>query len=86
MREVVSTGLYAEKSSKADAPVVMEYPLRLECKLVQMQETSSGYRIVGEIVNTWQTNLFWNHCQNSQDKNKPPGQLCSGGVKVKYRF
>ena len=52
MREVVCTGLYAEKSSKADAPVVMEYPLRLECKLVQMQETSSGYKIVGEIVNT----------------------------------
>ena len=30
----------------------MEYPVTLECKLVQVQETSSGYRIVGEIVNT----------------------------------
>lgn len=46
------SGLHAEKSSKVDAPVVMEYPVTLECKLVQMQETSSGYRIVGEIVNS----------------------------------
>ena len=38
--------------SKVDAPVVMEYPVTLECKLVQVQETSSGYRIVGEIVNS----------------------------------
>ena len=46
------SGLHAEKSSKVDAPVVMEYPVTLECKLAQMQETSSGYKIVGEIVNT----------------------------------
>lgn len=44
--------MHAEKSSKVDAPVVMEYPVTLECKLAQMQETPSGYRIVGEIVNT----------------------------------
>ena len=45
------TGLHAEKSSRVDAPVIKEYPLTLECKVVEIQEQPYGLRVLGEIVN-----------------------------------
>ena len=45
------TGLHAEKSSRVDAPVITEYPLTLECRVVEMQEQPYGLRVLGEIVN-----------------------------------
>lgn len=45
------TGLHAEKSSRVDAPVIQEFPLTLECKVVEMQEQPYGLRVLGEIVN-----------------------------------
>ena len=47
----VRTGLHAEKSSRVDAPVIKEYPLTLECKVVEIQEQPYGLRVLGEIVN-----------------------------------
>ena len=32
------TGLHAEKSSRVDAPVVLEWPLTLECRVAEIQE------------------------------------------------
>ena len=34
-----------------DAPVITEYPLTLECKVIEMQEQPYGLRVLGEIVN-----------------------------------
>ena len=45
------TGLHAVKSSRVDAPVITEYPLTLECKVIEMQEQPYGLRVLGEIVN-----------------------------------
>ena len=45
------TGLHAEKSSRVDAPVIAEYPLTLECEVVEMQEQPYGLRVLGRIVN-----------------------------------
>ena len=45
------TGLHAEKSSRVDAPVITEYPLTLECEVVEMQEQPYGLRVLGKIVN-----------------------------------
>lgn len=44
------SGLHAVKSEKVDAPVIEEYPLTLECKVLEIQEQSYGPRILGEIV------------------------------------
>ena len=46
----VRTGLHAVKSDKVDAPVIEEYPLTLECKVVEFQEQPYGLRVLGEIV------------------------------------
>ena len=44
------TGLHAVKSEKVDAPVIEEYPLTLECKVVEFQDQPYGLRVLGEIV------------------------------------
>lgn len=45
------SGMHASKSSRVDAPVVEEYPVTLECKVAELQDTSCGFRVLGEIVN-----------------------------------
>ena len=45
------TGLHAVKSERVDAPIITEYPLTLECKVVEMQEQPYGLRVLGEIIN-----------------------------------
>ena len=45
------TGLHAHKSSRVDAPIIEEYPLTLECRVVEMQEQPYGLRVLGEILN-----------------------------------
>ena len=44
------SGLHAVKSEKVDAPIVEEFPLTLECKVVECQNTVYGFRVLGEIV------------------------------------
>ena len=46
------SGLHAVRSEKVDAPVVEEFPLTLECKVVECQHTVYGFRVLGEIVGT----------------------------------
>ena len=45
------SGLHAEKSERVDAPVIAEYPLTLECTVVEMQDQPYGLRVLGKIVN-----------------------------------
>lgn len=45
------TGMHAIKSKNVDAPIIDEYPLTLECKVVEMQHQPYGLRVLGEIVN-----------------------------------
>ncbi len=45
------SGLHAVRSTRVDAPVVTEFPLTLECKVVECQHTVYGFRVLGEIVN-----------------------------------
>ena len=44
------SGLHAVRSEKVDAPVVTEYPVTLECKVVEFQDQPYGLRVLGEIV------------------------------------
>ncbi len=45
------TGLHAVKSERVDAPVITEYPITLECEVVEMQNQPYGLRVLGRIVN-----------------------------------
>lgn len=44
------TGLTAAKSLKVDAPIVNEFPLTLECKVVEARDEVYGFHVIGEIV------------------------------------
>ena len=45
------TDLQARKSDRVDAPVIEEYPVTLECEVVEMQDQVYGLRVLGKIVN-----------------------------------
>lgn len=44
------SGLTAVKSEKVDAPIVEEFPLTLECRVVECQDQPYGLRVLGEIM------------------------------------
>ena len=44
------SGLTVVKSKKVDAPVVQEFPLTLECKVVEDKMEVYGHHVLGEIV------------------------------------
>lgn len=51
--KVQKAGWTATKGEKVDAPVFDQFPLTLECEIIEMEQTSVGeLRVVGEIVNT----------------------------------
>lgn len=45
------TGLHASRSERVDAPIIAEYPLTLECEVVEMQMQPYGLRVLGRIIN-----------------------------------
>lgn len=53
------SGLHAVKSDKVDAPIVDEFPLTVECKVVEAVQTGYGFRVVGEVMGILaEENLF----------------------------
>ncbi len=44
------SGLTAVKSEKVDAPVVTEFPLTLECRVVEAKQEVYGFHVIGEIL------------------------------------
>ena len=44
------SGLHAARSEKVDAPIIEEFPLTLECRVVSDTMEVFGHHIVGEIV------------------------------------
>lgn len=45
------SGLTAEKSALVDAPVILEFPLCLECEFVEYQTNKFGVGVIGKVVN-----------------------------------
>ena len=45
------SGLHAVKSEHVDAPVVQEFPVTLECRIVRMESDDGALRVMGEIIN-----------------------------------
>ena len=46
-----NSGYHATKSSKVNAPIIDEFPLCMECELVEIVETENMFAVVGKIVN-----------------------------------
>ena len=50
--KIEKSGVHIVKSKNIDAPIIEEFPLTLECKVVDIQEELGDYRVVAEIINT----------------------------------
>ena len=42
------SGLHAVRSERIDAPVITEYPITLECQVIEMQSQPYGLRVLGK--------------------------------------
>lgn len=50
--KATASGLTFTKSEFVDAPVIEEFPLTMECKVVAVQDWEGEKRFIGEVVNT----------------------------------
>ena len=50
--KIEKSGVHITKSKNIDAPIIEEFPLILECKVVDIQEELGDYRVVAEVINT----------------------------------
>ena len=46
-----NSGLTATKSSLVDAPIINEFPICMECELIEYQDNPYGIGVVGKVVN-----------------------------------
>jgi flavin reductase (DIM6/NTAB) family NADH-FMN oxidoreductase RutF len=51
VNKIEKAGFHAVKAEHVDAPLFEEYPLTLECRVVEMADDSDGYLLTGETVN-----------------------------------
>ena len=49
--KIAAAGLHPVKGQAVDAPLFEEYPLALECRVIEMAPGPGGIRVVGEVVN-----------------------------------
>lgn len=49
--KIARSGVHIAKSKFVDAPLIEEYPLTLECRVVSIEEALGEVRIVGEVIN-----------------------------------
>ena len=59
--KIEKAGVHVTCSGFVDAPVIDEYPLTLECKVIEMQEALGEMHVVGEVVNMQPTSRYWMH-------------------------
>ena len=46
------SGLHEVKSSHVNAPIIEEFPITMECELLEIVQTENLHAVVGKIVNT----------------------------------
>lgn len=49
--KIEKAGVHVTRSEFVDAPVIDEYPLTLECKVIEMREVLGEMHVAGEVVN-----------------------------------
>lgn len=50
--KIKKAGVHVIRSEFVDAPIIEEYPLTLECQVVELTEQFDKVRVVGKVVNT----------------------------------
>ena len=66
------SGLTAVRSEKVDAPVIQEFPLTLECRVVEDKMEVYGHHILGEIVGVLADEDVLDEAGNVERKSSTP--------------
>ena len=51
VNKIEKAGVHVEKSQFVDAPVISDYPLVLECEVVEMRPVEEDFQVIGRVVN-----------------------------------
>lgn len=51
INKIEKVGFHAVKSEHVDAPVITEYPVTLECEMIDLADDGGEYRLIGRVVN-----------------------------------
>ncbi|MBR1380180.1 MAG: flavin reductase family protein [Alphaproteobacteria bacterium] len=51
INKIERAGFHAVKSQHVDAPVITEYPVTLECEMVELADDGGEHRLIGRVVN-----------------------------------
>lgn len=51
LNKIEKTGFHTIKSEFVDAPVIQEYPVTLECEVLELMDDEGDYRLVGKVKN-----------------------------------
>lgn len=49
--KIEESGVTVEKAENVDAPIIKEYPLTVECKVLSINEELGEMKVIGEIIN-----------------------------------
>lgn len=49
--KIEESGVSVQKAENVDAPIIAEYPLAVECKVLSIKEELGEMKVIGEIVN-----------------------------------
>lgn len=51
VNKIEKAGFHIQKSERVDAPIIMEYPLTLECEMIELADDEGDYRLTGKVIN-----------------------------------
>lgn len=51
INKIEKANMHVVKSEYVDAPIIEEFPLTLECEVVELRDDNEGYVLLGEVVN-----------------------------------
>ena len=51
LNKIEKVGFHASKAEHVDAPIFDEYPVTVECEMIDLCEDGGDYRLIGKVVN-----------------------------------
>ena len=51
INKIEKAGFHTIKSAYVDAPIIQEYPITLECEMIELADDEGDYRLTGKVIN-----------------------------------
>lgn len=84
LNKVEKVGFHVEKSQFVDAPVILEYPLTIECEVMSLLDDEGDYRLTGRVVNVQADERVLD--ENGEVSFDKLGLICYDSLDKTYRL